>query len=178
MQDTNRQKTVELGVGLTPIKPLAINITGYFGSEPTVGTSSANKSLINIVATWTMSDALSFGGEYLAVKQDDAGGPGTSSAKYSGLAGYVTYLLNDKWRIAGRVEWFKDTDGFRFGSVGGVSGTKYTEGTVTLAYLAAKNTEIRGEIRSDKASDAFFDDGSGSLSKSMYSVGVQGIYKF
>jgi opacity protein-like surface antigen len=178
MQDANRQKTVELGVGLTPIKPLAVNFTGYFGSEPTVGTSSANRSLFNIVATWTMSDALSFGGEYLDVKQDEAGGPGSSSAKYSGVAGYVTYMLKDKWRIAGRVEWFKDTDGLHFGAVGGLPGTKYTEGTVTLAYLADKNTEIRGELRSDKASDAFFDDGSGTLSKTMYSVGVQGIYKF
>lgn len=175
MQDANRQKTVELGVGLTPIKPLAVNITGYFGSEPTGATTSANRSLINIVATWTMSDALSFGGEYLDVKQDEAAGPGSSSAKYSGLAGYVTYTLTDKWRVAGRVEWFKDTDGFHFG---GPAGTKYTEGTVTLAYLPAKNTEIRGELRSDSASNAFFDDGSGTLSKTMYSLGVQGIYKF
>jgi hypothetical protein len=141
LQDLNRQKTVELGVGLTPIKPLAVNITGYFGSEPTGATTSANRSLFNIVATWTMSDALSFGGEYLDVKQDEAGGPGSSSAKYSGLAGYVTYLLNDKWRLAGRVEWFKDTDGVHFG---GPAGTKYTEGTFTLAYLPVKSTEIRG----------------------------------
>ena len=178
VQDDNRQKTVELGVGLTPIKPLAVNFTGYFGSEPTGATTSANRSLFNIVATWTMSDALSFGGEYLDVKQDEAGGPGSSSAKYSGVAGYVTYMLTDKWRLAGRVEWFKDTDGVHFPIPGGVQGTKFTEGTVTLAYLAAKNTEIRGELRSDSASNAFFNDGSGTLSKTMYSLGVQGIYKF
>jgi len=175
MQDDNRQKTVELGVGLTPIKPLAVNISGYFGSEPNGATSSASKSLINIVATWTMSDALSFGGEYVDVKQDEAGGPGSPNAKYSGLAGYVTYMLKDTWRIAGRIEWFKDTDGFHFG---GPTDTKYTEGTVTLAYLPAKNTEIRGELRTDKASNDFFDDGSGTLSKTMYSMGVQAIYKF
>jgi hypothetical protein len=175
MQDSNRQKTVELGVGLTPIKPLAVNITGYFGSEPNSATTSASRSLINVVATWTMSDALSFGGEYLDVKQDEAFGPGTSDAKYSGVAGYVTYMLKDTWRIAGRLEWFKDTDGFHFG---GPADTKYSEGTVTLAYLPAKNTEIRGEIRSDRASNEFFNDGSGTLSKTMYSMGVQAIYKF
>lgn len=175
MRDLNRQKTFELGVGLTPIKPLAVNISGYFGSEPNGATTSASRSLINIVATWTMSDALSFGGEYLDVKQDEAAGPGTPSAKYSGVAGYVTYMLKDTWRIAARIEWFKDTDGVHFG---GPTDTKYTEGTVTLAYQPAKNTEIRGEIRSDKASNDFFDDGSGTLSKTMYSVGVQGIYKF
>ena len=175
MQDLNKQKTLELGVGLTPIKPLTVNISGYFGSEPTDATSSANRSLIDIVGTWTMSDALSFGGEYLYAKQDEAGGPGSSNAKYSGLAGYVTYMLQDKWRIAGRLEWFKDDDGFHFG---GPDNTKYTEGTVTLAYLPAKNTEIRGEIRTDKASNEFFEDGNGTLSKTMYSVGVQGIYKF
>jgi len=175
MQDSNRQKTVELGVGLTPIKPLAVNISGYFGSEPTAGTSSASRSLIDVVATWTMSDALSFGGEYMDFKQDETAGPGTPNAKYSGVAGYVTYMLKDTWRIAGRIEWFKDTDGFHFG---GPTDTKYTEGTVTLAYLPAKNTEIRGELRTDKASNDFFDDGSGTLSKTMYSMGVQAIYKF
>ena len=178
MQDANRQKTVELGVGLTPIKPLTVNISGYFGSEPTGATTSASRSLINVVATWTMSDALSFGGEYLDVKQDEAAGPGSPSAKYSGFAGYAAYTLAEKWRVAGRVEWFKDTDGFRFAGVGGVPGTKYTEGTVTLAYLAGKNTEVRGELRSDKASNDFFNDGSGTLSKTMYSAGLQGIYKF
>jgi len=175
MQDDNRQKTVELGVGLTPIKPLAVNISGYFGSEPTGATTSANRSLIDVVATWTMSDALSFGGEYLDVKQDEVAGPGTPNAKYSGVAGYVTYMLKDTWRIAGRIEWFKDTDSFHFG---GPADTKYTEGTVTLAYLPAKNTEIRGELRTDKASNDFFDDGSGTLSKTMYSMGIQAIYKF
>ena len=84
-------------------------------------------------------------------------------------------MLRDTWRLAGRLEWFKDTDGIHFG---GPADTKYTEGTVTLAYLPAKNTEIRGEIRTDRASNEFFDDGSGTLSKTMYSVGVQAIYKF
>jgi hypothetical protein len=181
MQDDNRQKTVELGVGLTPIKPLAVNISGYFGSEPNPAgaTTSASRSLIDVTATWTMSDALSFGGELLDVKQDEASGPGSPNAKYSGVAGYVTYMLKDSWRIAGRVEWFKDTDGFHFRSVGGMPDTKYTEGTVTLAYLPAKSTEIRGELRTDKASnDFFFDNGGGTLSKTMYSLGVQAIYKF
>jgi hypothetical protein len=177
-QDANSQKTLEIGVGLTPIKPLAVNISGYFGSEPVPApgsSSSATRSLVDVTATWTMSDALSFGGEYLNFKQDDASGPGTSNAIYSGIAGYVTYMLTDVWRLAGRVEWFKDNDGYHFA---GPSGTKYTEGTVTLAYLVAKNAELRGELRADSASNDFFDDGSGNLSKNMYSVGIQGIYKF
>lgn len=179
MQDANRQKTVELGVGLTPIKPLAVNVSGYFGSEPTpsvASTTSAARSLVDVTATWTMSDALSFGGEYLYAKQDDAAGPGSPGAKYSGVAGYATYVFTDMWRLAGRVEWFKDDDGVHFG--GPVAGTKYTEGTITLAYLPLKSTEIRGELRGDRASNAFFDDGNGNLSKTMFSVGVQGIYKF
>ncbi|HJP99315.1 MAG TPA: outer membrane beta-barrel protein [Rhodanobacteraceae bacterium] len=177
MQDANRQKTVELGVALTPIKPLAVNVSGYFGSEPTptiASTTSAARSLVDVTATWTVSDALSFGGEYLYAKQDDAAGPGTDSAKYSGIAGYVTYMLTDMWRLAGRIEWFKDSDGAHFGNLD----TRYSEGTLTLAYLPVKSTEIRGELRGDRASNAFFDDGSGNLSKTMYSVGVQGIYKF
>src|SRR6266850_2860547 len=36
LTDANKGKTVELGASITPIKPLTINVTGYFGKEAAV----------------------------------------------------------------------------------------------------------------------------------------------
>src|SRR6267143_6723810 len=36
LNDANKGKTLELGASITPIKPLTINVTGYFGQEAAV----------------------------------------------------------------------------------------------------------------------------------------------
>jgi putative OmpL-like beta-barrel porin-2 len=183
LQDTTKGKTLELGVSLTPIKPLSIVASGYFGKETTnaVATPGANegkRSSGNIVATYTISDALSVGAEYLRVQQENftsLSGGGTIKAKYDGLAGYVTYMISPKLRAAGRLETFKDTDGLRFLAN---PGTKYREATVTLGYLTSSSFEVRGEVRQDRASNSVFTESSGSMSKTLLTYALQGIYKF
>lgn len=176
MQDANKQKLLELAVGLTPTKALTLTAVDYYGTEPnqSIVPDSSKKELFNFLAAWTATDALTINGEYLYVSQDEAFGPGTNSAKYQGLAGYVTYMINDKWRTTVRAEYFKDTDGLRFG----VPDNKISEATLTLAYLPTKSVELRGEVRTDHASQDFFADNGGVLGKSMYSLEAQAIYKF
>ncbi|HZP94244.1 MAG TPA: outer membrane beta-barrel protein [Burkholderiales bacterium] len=174
MQDANKQKLLELAVGVTPTKTLSFTAVDYYGTEPNLGGGNSAKELFNLLAAWTATDALTVNGEYLYVTQDEAFGPGTNSAKYQGLAGYVTYVINDKWRTTVRAEYFKDSDGLRFG----VLDNKITEATLTLAYLPTKSVELRGEVRTDHASQDFFADNGGVLGKSMYSLGAQAIYKF
>src|SRR3989475_4140775 len=48
--DRNRDKTVELGATLNPIKPLSITLSGYSGSEPTSATTNGTKTSLNAVA--------------------------------------------------------------------------------------------------------------------------------
>jgi hypothetical protein len=176
--DQNRQKTAELGVTLTPIKPLSITVSGYSGDEiSTVTGANGVRTTANVVASWAFTDAISVGLEYLTFSQDKAVAAG--KAKYSGFAGYFTIMPTPKWRAVLRAEQFDDHDGFHFGTTGlATPQTKYTEGTVTLAYLPADSFELRGEVRTDKADQAVFVGYDGSTSKTLMTVALQGLYKF
>jgi hypothetical protein len=177
--DGNRNKTLELGVTLNPAKPLTITVSGYFGNEnatsPGVNLAGVgpqgNRNLINAVANYNVTKDLSLGAEILSVSQDR---PAGGSASYNGFALYGTYMLNNKWRGVLRGEQFDDKDGFRFATA---QGTKYSEVTLCLAYLPTSSTELRTEVRTDKANNAVFTDTSGT-SKTLTSFGLQGVYKF
>ena len=176
--DQNRQKTAELGVTLAPIKPLSITVSGYSGDEISAVTGANGvRSTANVVASWAFTDAISVGLEYLTFSQDKAVAAG--KAKYSGFAGYFTIMPTPKWRAVLRAEQFDDHDGFHFNTVGlAKPQTKYTEGTVTLAYLPADSFELRGEVRTDKADQAVFVQYDGTTSKTLMTVALQGLYKF
>ena len=170
--DNNKGKTLEVGATLTPIKPLSIAVSDYNGKEGVAG-SEATRNSLNAVATYTVIDPLTLGGEYLNVKQDAVGGG--SSTKYSGVAGYVTYMLTPKWRGTLRAEWVKDADGLFLGT----PDNKFKEMTLTVAYLPADSYEVRAELRSDHSDkDFFLDSGSGALNKSLTTYALQAIYKF
>jgi len=169
--DANKGKTLELGATLTPIKPLTIAISDYNGKEGAAG-SEATRNSFNMVATYTVIDPLTLGAEYLRVTQDI---PGADKAKYSGVAGYATYMFAPKWRGTLRAEWVKDDDGVFTGIVD----NKLKETTLTIAYLPADSFEVRGELRSDHSdSELFLDPSSGALSKSLTTYALQAIYKF
>src|SRR6266699_12500 len=185
LTDANQGKTVELGATIIPIRPLTINVTGYFGKESAVApgtppqpapSAQDQRQLLNVVATYTINNRMSAGGEILSVTQDRPAG----SAKYNGLAGYFTYNLNREWRVAARAEMFDDKNGFHFAPVGlfVTSDTKYKEVTATLAYLPNSSVELRGEIRGDQANNAVFRNSDGTTAKSLMTLAFQGIYKF
>ncbi len=171
LTDANKGKTLELGASIIPIRPLTINVTGYFGQEP-VGGAQEQRQLLNVVANYTINNRMSAGGELLSVSQDRAVG---GAAKYNGLAGYFTYNLNREWRVAARAEMFDDKNGFHFAPAAPftASDTKYKEVTGTLAYLPNSSVELRAEVRGDQANNPVF-----ANSKSLQTLGLQGIYKF
>ena len=173
LTDANRGKTLELGATFAPIKPLSIVVSGYSGKEPTSATTEGTRTSLNAVVSYTIIDPLSVGLEYLSVSQENAGG-GTTKQKYSGVAGYVSFMFAPKLRGALRVESFDDKDGFHFAT----TGTKYKEFTVTGAYLASDSFEARVEGRRDNATNTVFTDYAAAASKTMTSIALQGLYKF
>jgi len=174
LTDQNRDKTVELGATLNPIRPLNIAISGYSGKEP-AGTGNGTRTSINATGSYNITDAISVGAEVLNVSQDvPVGGGATTSQKYTGFAGYGSYMFTRRIRGALRVENFDDKDGLRFG----VAGTKYREVTATGAYLAADNFEARAEVRRDQGTNAVFRDYQGATSKTLMTIALQGLYKF
>ena len=187
--DSNRGKTLELGATFNPIKPLNIAISGYSGKEtttptPTPGQTEGVRTSLNLVASYAFTDALSLGLEYLSVDQDKVF-PNGDKAKYSGYAGYLTYMITPKFRGVLRLESFDDHDGAHFLTLPTTGITtftggqvKYKEGTVTLAYLPSDSFELRGEVRRDSADQAVFADYQGGASKSLMTMALQGLYKF
>src|SRR6185503_1676559 len=113
----------------------------------------------------------------LNVSQDNTVG-GNAKGKYTGLAGYVTYMFTPKFRGVARVESFDDKDGLRYGTPNGATSNKYKEVTLTGAFLASDSFEARAEVRRDQGNNAVFTDSSGATSKSMTSAALQGLYKF
>ena len=177
LTDANKGKTAELGATLNPIKPLSITLSGYSGQEPTSATTNGTRTSLNAVASYTIMEPLSVGAEVLSVSQDNAGGTGTT-AKYNGIAGYVTYMFTPKLRGVVRVESFDDKNGFHFAPTAFLgTDTKYREVTATASFLASDSFEARAEVRRDQATNSVFSD-SGGTSKSMMSAALQGLYKF
>jgi hypothetical protein len=179
LQDTNKGKTLELGTTITPIKPVSVSASYYGGQEPsaTTGTNGRRDSF-NLVGSYSPIEPLSLGLEYLRVQQKDAvldGSGASAKGKYSGFAAYVSYTFMPKLKATVRAETFDDKDRLRFGPT--AAATKYKEYTLTLAYLAADNFELRGEIRTDRANEASFVDDS-NLSKTLTTFAVQALYKF
>jgi hypothetical protein len=186
LTDSNRAMTVELGATFNPIKPLNIAVSAYSGKETvpfaTPGSPDGTRTSVNAVVSYAITDPLSVGLELLGVSQDNFTSlvdGSTIKAKYSGVAGYVTYMFTPKFRGVVRAESFDDKDGLRFGfPAGTTSSTKYSEVTVTAAYLPADNFELRGEVRADKATNAVFTDFNGATNKSLMTFALQGLYKF
>jgi hypothetical protein len=180
MTDSNKGKTAELGATLNPIKPLTIAISGYSGKETvpqsTPGSPEGTRTSLNAVVSFTIIDPLSVGLEVLAVSQDNVGG---NKAKYSGVAGYVTYMFMPKLRGVLRAESFDDKNGFHFAPAAfPTSDTKYKEVTATVSFLANDSFEARVEGRRDQATNTVFTDYAGVTSKTMTSIALQGLYKF
>ena len=172
--DTNSSKTVELAVALNPAKSFALTAQVYSGAEQVAGTpggAQGRRNLLDLVATFTVSDSLNFVLNYDNGSQANAVAAG--SAKWNGLAAYANYQINDLWRVSARAEVFNDTDGYKTGVV-----QKWNEATLTVGYAPNKNVELRGEVRHDTSDKAAFAYNDGIARKGQSSLGLEAIYKF
>ena len=167
-------KTFEFGMQLTPIKPLNLAVAVYSGEEPGAA-FIGRRDLVDVVVTFNFTDNLSLTLNADVARQEDATAAG-ADAKWSGVAAYVNWKFADQWRVAGRVEQFNDKDGVRTGVAGG---QKWSEATVTLAYMPTASAELRLEGRYDKSDVATaFNQTDGTGDDNQHSVAVQAIYKF
>jgi hypothetical protein len=136
-------KTGEVGVAWAPASKLfALTAQAYFGK---VQGFEAEKTLVDVVATYNATSALSVILNFDWNKQDNAF-IGGSSATWNGAALYVNYAINDQWRVSVRGEYLDDKDGFLSGSVQTIK-----EGTVTFGYSPVKSFELRAEFRYDRS---------------------------
>ncbi len=179
--DLHPNKNVELGLMLTPTKTIVLNVMDHYGAEQVSGSSTpinliqGKRNLLDVVATYAVTDNLNFALNYDGGSQNNAplAGGSTGSAKWSGVAAYANYQINDLWRLSARGETFNDKDGYRTGVV-----QKWKEATLTVGYAPNKNVELRGEVRKDTSDKASFAYNDGIARKAQSSLGLEAIYKF
>ena len=170
-------KTGELGVAWTPSKAFALAAQAYVGKDAVY---DAQKTLIDAVATYNATDALTFILSYDWGKQQQhtAGDP---DLNWNGLAGYGNYAINDQWRVSLRLEYLDDKDGFVTAT--GIS-QKLKEGTVTFGYDPVKSFELRIEARYDKSDKSPFlrsfsyTKSPNTFADNQTELVLQGVYKF
>jgi len=170
-------KTGEVGLAWTPNKIFALTAQAYVGKDPTF---DAQRTLVDAVATYNATDALTFILSYDWGKQDQhaAGNP---NLDWNGAAFYTNYAISDQWRVSLRLEYLDDKDGFITAT--GISQT-LKEGTVTFGYDPVKSFELRFEARYDKSTQPTFvrtltaSQTTDTLANSQTGFALQGIYKF
>jgi hypothetical protein len=179
-KDTAAGKTLEGGIGLSPSKTLSIIGSGYFGAARSAGLANdgptGQRSLVDIVATWTPTEQLALILNYDWGRQDHAVLATTASdvtATWQGLAGYVNYTFNEHWKSSVRAEYFDDEQGYRTGVR-----QNWREMTTTIAYLPLKSIELRGEFRIDGSNAKAFQSASGNPASDQQSVAFEALFKY
>jgi len=168
-------KTVELGAALNPSKMFALTASYYSGGEySSTSDLIGSRKLLDLVATINATDALTFVLNYDKGEQDKATAT-AGKAKWDGMAGYANFAINDLWRVSLRTESFKDKDCFRTSC----SSTSQTvkENTLTVGYAAAKNAELRAELRADKSNQTVYTKDGSATDKQNF-AGLELVYKF
>jgi hypothetical protein len=177
LEYVNHGVTAELGGTFAPTKAFSVTASYYGGNQLVTyypkSDTKGTRNLFDVVATFNATDQLMFILNYDYGDQAHGAFDG-GKAKWDGVAGYVNYQFNDQWRLSVRGEYFNDKDGYRTGVA-----QKWTEGTVTLAYLPAKEWEIRVEGRFDHSDASAFLKSDGVTPTSRQdSFGLEVLYKF
>lgn len=182
VDDTNTFKDMIGNVTLTPVEGVTFAVNGITGA-PRAADNRNDRSVIDLVATWTPIEALTlmanydYGHESNVIRSaGTAGGIGSppasnlayDGANWAGVALYAKYDLTEKWSLAGRWEWFDDKNGVRtaFATLDGSApnGVDFIEYTLTSQWKLHDHLLARLEYRHDQASEnVFFHGGSGFI---------------
>lgn len=180
VRDFSRPKTFMFNIDYTPNDLLDLTLNVFRGGQRATDRTAkgpiGTRTLIDLVATFTLSDRLKFIANYDYDTQNKATLPTNRLGKavWHGVAGYLDYTINYKWWLALRGEVFSDRNGF-------ATGIKQTlkEATFTVGYLPTKYFELRAETRHDYSNYKTFVTANGKkLSNTQTSYGIEGIYKY
>ena len=164
--------TLELGAAWNPSKYFSLTTQGYSGNvEPGGAVIKSTRSLLDLVATYHASDALSFvlNPDFGSQTNSGFAGGGFGTAKWSGVAGYVNYVFSPKFSASLRGEYFNDQQGIRTGLI-----QKWGEATLTGTYNLNSNVFVRAEVRGDKSNAYYFLDktGAGYLTNTQFGMEI------
>lgn len=180
IRDFGRRKTIELSGTYKFNSQFLLSMTGYSGEQRATDRVSTGptgtRTLLDVVATYNATENLSFivNGDYATQTKAALPNGDLARANWKGVAGYVNYKFNEKWRTSVRGEFFDDSQGYRTGIR-----QNWREVTLTAGYAPRKYCEFRAETRHDFSNvDAFVDKHGDATSKNQQSYALEAIYKF
>ncbi len=176
--DENKEKTLETGVSLTPIKPVGIGVYEYYGLDGS-SPSTQKSSLTDLVVTYQVIDPLQLAINADYARKSTPDDNSVPSATVWGVAGYVNYTFTSSLKGSLRAEYIKGKLGEGVVAPGGTTSTENDrEVTATVDYAATGNFDLLGEVRLDGSTNQIIPNGSDPLRKTEGDVMVKAIYKF
>ena len=164
VDDNNQGKSLIGNLTLTPMQGVTLAFNGITGPERAADNKN-DRTVFDSVVTYQPIEPLTLMANYdygheSSMTQGAPGTPGFDTANWQGLALYAKYDLTPTWSLAGRWEWFDDSDNVRLGlsSANGVANDDidYYEWTLTSQWQLYSHLIGRLEYRHDKADEAVF----------------------
>jgi hypothetical protein len=174
-------KGVGVQVAYAPVKPLPI-VLNYMTTSESSGangtgtlTNIGQRTMLDVVATYNLSDALAFMASFDSGSQSNGVAAG-KAASWSGMALYGKYsgALPVLSAIAFRFESYNDPDGFTTAFAGGQT---LTEATITLE-KAIDAALLRLDIRQDSSNKNSFTVAGAANSQSQLTATLGAVFAF
>ena len=184
LEDTNSMISFHGRVRYSPTDRASLALIFITGPEQP-DNNGAYRTAIDLVGSFRATDRLTLMFDAVYGRQADpidellnTAAAGSEEADWFGLAGYAVYEVNDHVSVAGRLEWFRDEEGFI--PVTAVPQDLF-EATVGLTIRPfpnddlGRNLKIRPEVRYDWSTEDFFD---GLTSDNQFTAAVDVIFNF
>lgn len=135
------------------------------------------RTVVDLVVGHEVTDRLRLAGEAL-YGTDGAADANGNRAEWYGAAGYASYVINPRFTLNGRLEFFHDGDGTRletgedldlYSATVGVTATPFPR------HAVLSRLKVRPELRYDHASTPEFDGGTKDR---QFNVGVDAVFTF
>ena len=182
ISDNNKEKTYGGRIGFTPSESLNFGISGIYGAEKD-NDNSDKRSVIDIDATMTPTDALTIGAEVnFGGEEDSSVKTMGDDAEWFGCLLMAHYDMSDRMGLTLRYDYFDDKDGYAFGLVSGGddAGKQVKMQSVTIAptFVIADGAGFLIEYRYDFADEDFFEDADGKYTDNNHTVAFEFTYSF
>ena len=193
LNDNNSQLGLIAQIFVQPAKGFNVYLNAITSNEastdPNTGkTPDSQYSLLDLVATYQITDKFSLGLNAATGVQDVNGDGKYDKESWGGFAVYPKYDISSTFSLGARYESFDNSNAVR----GLVIPTKDAEGNITSTTgvsvssitftptitVADGHILLKPELRIDTFDKNFFTDGDGKSTKSQTTLGLAMIYKF
>ena len=184
LEDNNDMLSFHGRIRYTPTDRTSFALLFITGPEQD-DNNGAYRTAVDFVGSHRINDNLTFLFDLVYAREASPrdelfanGAVDQDEADWYGAAGYLVYRINDQFSAAGRLEWFRDDEGYP--SVLAVAQDAF-EVTLGLTIVPmpnddiGRNLKIRPEVRYDWSTEDFFD---GLTSDNQFTAAVDVIFNF